>query len=143
VYEPNRPGQLNPGITQLVELNFNKKSESYLTKKNHILLKNQTESSSAAAASSNVHSALSDLILISRLNGYFEIVNCHLPVANLTVSSQFHLVCLIRIFKSPITSLVYENDYLIATSQESLFKIIKIKPELYFSYKNLNLLLVS
>jgi hypothetical protein len=69
-------------------------------------------------------------------------MNC-VPATSPTVSSQFHLVCLIRIFNSPITSLVYEGDYLIATSQESFFKIIKIKPELYLSCNNLSLIFVS
>ena len=135
VYEPSRPSHSNSGITQLVELRPSKRNEPYLTNKTHILLKNQTES----AATNN---QTSYLILISRLNGYFEVINCFLPYSSPTHQSnsgncnscfQFQLVHLIRIYNTPITSLVSLGDYLIAISQESLFKIVKINSELFNS----------
>lgn len=63
------------------------------------------------------------LILISRLNGLLEIINC-IP-SNDQNDYQFDLIHSIRISNSPITNLIYEGNYLIATSQEFLFKIVK------------------
>ncbi len=82
---------------------------------NHILLKNQTD----------LLNQLNYTILVFRLNGYLEIVNC--TQSNATF--QFQLIYSKRIYNSPMTNIIYQGDFICVSSQEFSFKIIKINFE--------------
>lgn len=99
-----------PGITHLLQIKskLNKTDSFYQSQKSSLLLQ------------SSIINQFSYLILLSRLNGYLELVEFS--------NNGIKFLCNLRVHNCPITNIFYANggDYLMTTGQDLVLNIVKI-----------------